>query len=245
MTKSPTGVQVPCLDHIVKVNGWSLTIRVDGQYERYDVDRARTTADQDQVSIYFKIQKRPSSLSTKPDAHVSIGRTPKGRRIYKIESLHRHIVTEAGPQQQLQITIQTTKGTEGELEDQVTKNSASRFDFAWQLEPCDIESVLQPPKGVLTYGACLIFMASHPHEAALSNYAPTHEDNPKVVLHRDIALQDRHGKSCRLGNMELDKEPRCWADTKEVAYDENCEKMWRLVALGWQPRGKGKGDSSS
>jgi len=34
---------------------------------------------------------------------------------------------------------------------------------------------------------------------------------------------------------------RSWAAT-EVVWDKDCEKMWRIVAIGWQPRGMGKGD---
>jgi hypothetical protein len=129
---------------------------------------------------------------------------------------------------------------------QITKKSRSRFELAWELESRDIGEVLQPPEGVLTYGVCLIFMADKPNDEVLSNFVPSHEDNPKVVLLNDTALQDWRGTSSRLGNMERGGHTkRCWAAKEEVAFNEDPEKMWRLASLGWQAREKGKGDDVS
>lgn len=93
-------------------------------------------------------------------------------------------MTPAGPEQQLLITICTVENTAGGLKKQ-SATSWPQFRFAWQLEPPDIAPALEPPSGILTYGVCLVFMVKPPHQFALFNHKPCHEDNPRFILLKD------------------------------------------------------------
>jgi hypothetical protein len=177
-----------------------------------------------------------------PDVRLSISSTPQGRFIYKTESLHRHIMTPAGPEQQLVVTIHTAKDTAGGIKKQITK-SWPQFRFAWQLESSYILVSLRPPYDVITYGVFLAFMAKPPHLKALFNRVPTHADNPRFVLLKDKDLQTLNMQQCKLGDMERggNTHERSWAAATEFAYGKKCERMWRLAVTGWQLRGSGKG----
>ncbi|KAF1921761.1 hypothetical protein BDU57DRAFT_406773, partial [Ampelomyces quisqualis] len=76
---------------------------------------------------------------------LSITATPHSRRIRKIESLHRSCMAESGPEEQLLITVHTSRATVGALKTQLNSDTMS-FDFAWDLQPRDLEPHFKPPK---------------------------------------------------------------------------------------------------
>jgi curved DNA-binding protein CbpA len=219
--------------HNVLEGDWAFAISGFGNYSLFESGITTVTIEEYKIVMLMKIRRRPSKAMGNPDVRISISSTPQGRCIYKIESLHRHIMTSAGPEQQLVVTIHTAKDTAAGLRKQITK-SWDQFRFGWQL---DISKSLQPPYGVLTYGTCLVFMAKPPHLKALFNGVPLHADNPRFVLLKDKDLQTQTGQQCDFGDIE-----RSWSAATKVAYDTDCEKMWRLAAVGWQPKGSGKGD---
>jgi hypothetical protein len=195
----------------------------------------------------LKLRKRPNfAFEDEPDVRLAVGTTPQNRSIRKIESLRRHRVTLAGPEEQLLVTIFTSRRATGGLAAQMNGDSSS-FNFAWQLEPPDLRSFFKPPEGVRTYGSCLIFMAKPPHSAALFNGEPYHPDNPRYILLHDKDMQSQRGEPCKLSDMARawDSHERSWARSKKVAWDREGERMHRLAAFGWQPEGMGKGEEDA
>lgn len=157
------------------------------------------------------------TYSDDPDVQLSVTGTPHSRSLRKIESLHRTCTTEAGPEEQLLVTIYTSRASFGALIPQL-KGETMSFDFAWELQPRDLAPLFKPPKDELTITSCLVFMVKPPHSKALFNSRPLHEDRPRYVLLNDKSMQTRSGTKCRLSEIRRGTHhERTWATARKVA----------------------------
>ena len=221
--------------------GWSFSIRIGEAYKPYQWGPGLVFAEEHKVLVFLKVRKRSEYISRKtPDVRLAVASTPQNCAIRKIESLLRHRMTPAGPEEQLLVTIFTFPHARGALVAQ-KKGTPSCFNFGWQIQPKELRPYFQAPGGVRTWGTCLIFLTRPPQ---LVTDTPCQDDNPRYVLLHDKDLQSETGKACQGSHMKCAPSQGCpCTRTTKVAWDKEGEKMYRLAAFGWQTRGMGKGEA--
>lgn len=151
-------------------------------------------------------------------------------------------MTSAGPEEQLLVTIFTFPHAKGTLAAQ-KKGTLSCSNFCWQIQPKELSLYFQAPGGVRTWGTCLIFLTKPPQVATMFNDTPCHMDNPWYVLLHYKDLQSETSEACHGSHMKCAPSQGCpCTRATQVAWNKEGEKMYRLAAFGWQPRGMGKGE---
>jgi hypothetical protein len=152
----------------------------------------------------MSIRRKELVISNNPDVAISIGDTPAGRRITKIESFFTQMMTSATPRKFLRITVFTVENSGGHLRTEIRNNRWNNTQFwkySWNLNPADLEQICSSaPQDALVWGECLIFMTEEPQEPVIFLPRPNHPDNPLGALLRDRRLQHalQPGKKYRL-----------------------------------------------